>query len=48
MYELKHLKRKLMLRDFKRYEMLMKVTFPRANHVFKVVTGDIEPWERPY
>ncbi len=48
LYELKHLKRKLMLRDFKRYETLMKVVFPRPNPVFKVVNGDIELWERPY
>ena len=47
-YELKHLKRKLKLRDFRRYEKLMKVTFPRPNPVFKVVMGDIEHWERPY
>lgn len=48
LYELKHLKRKLKLRDFGRYEMLMKVTFPKSNVVFKVINGDIEPWERPY
>lgn len=48
MYELKHLKRKLKLRDFKAYLMLIKVTAPRPNPVFKVVKGDMESWERPY
>jgi len=46
-YELKHLKRKLKLRDFSRYETLMNVTFPRPNPIFEIVKGDIEPWERP-
>lgn len=48
MYEFKHLKRKLKLRDFERYEMLMKVEFPKLNSIFKVVNGNIESWERPY
>lgn len=48
MYEFKHLKRKLKLRDFERYKMLMKVEFPKLNSIFKVVTGNIESWERPY
>ncbi|MBI5681420.1 MAG: hypothetical protein HZC47_11045 [Methanobacterium sp.] len=48
LYELKHLKRKLKLRDFKRYEKLMEVKFPEPNPIFKVVTGNIESWERVY
>ena len=47
-YEIKHLKRKLKLRDFGKYEMLMKVEFPMPNSIFKVVNGTIEPWERSY
>lgn len=48
MYELKHLRRKLKLRDFNEYEILMKVKFPEPNPIFKVIKGDIEQWERPY
>jgi len=47
-YELKHLKRKLKLRESGRYETLMKLIFPKPNPVFEVVNGDIESWERPY
>ncbi|MCZ3364373.1 MULTISPECIES: pyrimidine dimer DNA glycosylase/endonuclease V [Methanobacterium] len=48
LYEFKHLKRKLKIRDPERYDVLMNLDFPRSNPVFKVVTGDIESWERPY
>ena len=48
LYELKHLKRKLKLRDLNGYERLMKINFPNPNPIFKVVEGDIESWERPY
>jgi hypothetical protein len=48
MYEFKHLKRKLKLRDVAAYKILKTVTFPRPNPIFEVIKGDIEPWERPY
>ena len=48
LYEFKHLKRKLEVRDHGRYETLQKVDFPRPNPVFEVVEGDIEFWERPH
>ncbi|MGZ7117378.1 MAG: pyrimidine dimer DNA glycosylase/endonuclease V [Methanobacterium sp.] len=47
-YELKHLKRKLKVRDIDKYEELKKIEFLEVNSIFKVVKGDIEPWERPY
>ncbi len=48
LYEFKHLKRKLKIRDHERYEVLVNLDFPMPNPVFKVVKGDIESWERPY
>lgn len=48
MYELKHLKRKLKLRDIERYKELKKIKFPDPNPIFRVIEGDIESWERPY
>ncbi|MGZ7095791.1 MAG: pyrimidine dimer DNA glycosylase/endonuclease V, partial [Methanobacterium sp.] len=47
-YELRHLKRKLKVRDIDKYEELKKIEFLEVNSIFKVVKGDIEPWERPY
>ena len=47
-YEFKHLMRKLKIRDVDKYNEVMKVEFPDINAVFKVVKGDIEPWERSY
>ena len=48
LYEFKHLKRKLKVRDPERYKLLMNLDFPSPNPVFKVVNGDVESWERPY
>ena len=47
LYELKHLKRKLKLRDLNGYKRLIKINFPKPNPIFKVIEGDIESWERP-
>ncbi len=47
-YELKHLKRKLKERDVICYNKLNKIKSLEVNPVFKVIKGDIEPWERPY
>jgi hypothetical protein len=48
LYEFKHLKRKLKIRDIYKYDELNEIKFPDVNPVFKVVKGDIELWERPY
>ncbi|HML06237.1 MAG TPA: hypothetical protein VK426_10725, partial [Methanobacterium sp.] len=48
LYELKHLKRKLKIRDINKYDELKNIKFPEVNPVFKVVKGNIESWERPY
>lgn len=47
-YEIKHLLRKLKVRDIKRYEKLVNLDIIDVNPVFDVVSGDIEEWERPY
>ncbi len=47
-YEFKHLKRKLKIRDIDGYNQLLKVKTIELNTVFKVISGDIESWERPY
>jgi hypothetical protein len=46
LYELEHLKRKLKLRDMEKYNKLKNVDLPLPNPLFKVVKGDVEPWER--
>ena len=48
LYEFKHLKRKLKIRNTERYNLLINLDFPKPNPVFEVVKGDIESWERPY
>ena len=45
-HELKHLKKKLRLRDTEKYRELDKVKVPLPNPIFKVVKGKIEPWEK--
>ncbi len=45
MYELKHLKSKVKLRDPSKYIKLLKITEPETNPVFCVIQGDIEDWE---
>ena len=45
MYELKHLRGKLKLRDSNKYIELLKITKPETNPVFLVVQGDVEEWE---
>ena len=44
-YELEHLKRKLDVRDHARYLELENLDIPLINPIFKVVEGDVEPWE---
>ena len=45
-YELKHLKRKLKQRNMEKYHEIKNVDLPLPNPFFKVVKGNIEPWER--
>jgi len=47
-YEVKHLKRKLIKRDLKKYEELKKAEEPQLNPIFRAVKGEIESWERPF
>ena len=45
-YELEHLKAKLKSRDAGKYEEIKTVVNPEPHPLFKVVPGDIEPWEK--
>ena|ERR1700741_393212 len=44
-YEVKHLLRKLKLRDPKKYRELKKIQDFKPHPLFKVIEGDIEDWE---
>jgi hypothetical protein len=44
-YERSHLLAKLQVRDRLRYEVLLKVSVPEPHPLFRVVPGDVEPWE---
>lgn len=44
-YELRHLKRKLKQRDPEAYRRLRRIARPQAHPLFRVVAGEIEPWE---
>jgi Pyrimidine dimer DNA glycosylase len=44
-FECKHLRSKLKVRDQIKYKELLKINLPDTNPVFRVVEGDIEPWE---
>ena len=44
-FECKHLRSKLKVRDQIKYNELLKINLPDTNPVFRVVEGDIEPWE---
>ncbi len=45
-YEFEHLKKKLRERDPERYENLKCVKIPRRHPLFRVIKGDVEPWEK--
>lgn len=45
LYEWKHLKEKLKIRDIRKYKELLDIDFPELNPLFKVVEGEIEKWE---
>jgi hypothetical protein len=44
-YETEHLKKKLNIRDQKRYEALKNEEMLSENPIFKLVKGEIESWE---
>jgi hypothetical protein len=44
-FECKHLRSKLKVRDQIKYNELVKINLPDTNPIFRVVEGDIEPWE---
>ncbi|HEX7468092.1 MAG TPA: pyrimidine dimer DNA glycosylase/endonuclease V [Methanobacterium sp.] len=44
-FECKHLRSKLKVRDQIKYNELLKINLPDTNPIFRVVEGDIEPWE---
>jgi Pyrimidine dimer DNA glycosylase len=45
-YEWRHLLRKLRLRSPKRYAQWRQEAHPKPHPLFKIVPGNIEPWER--
>lgn len=45
-YELNHLLKKLKYRDLDQYQQLKQIELPLSNPIFKVIPGDIEPWEK--
>ena len=45
-YEWRHLLRKLAKRSPRQYEHWRRERAPSAHPLFKVVAGDVEPWER--
>lgn len=45
LYEWRHLKEKLRLRDAKRFAQIAGLDEPSAHPLFKIIEGDIEAWE---
>ena len=45
-YEIGHLKDKLEKRDKEQYERILKVNVPLPHPIFRVVSGNVESWER--
>jgi hypothetical protein len=45
-FELVHLKRKLKLRDIDKYRIIENEQMPKPHPFFKIITGDIEKWEK--
>lgn len=44
-YELRHLRRKLKTRDRQAFERLPDARMPAPHPMFRVIAGEIEPWE---
>lgn len=47
-YEFTHLKNKLEKRDLTRYKDISKITETEVSHIFKIIDGEIEEWEKTY
>ncbi len=45
-FELNHLKRKLWMRDRRKYHTLKNIQFPSVHPLFHINEGEIEEWER--
>ncbi|ACK41690.1 MULTISPECIES: pyrimidine dimer DNA glycosylase/endonuclease V [Dictyoglomus] len=45
-YEFQHLLKKLIIRDIKKYKEIKNTKKIEVHPIFKVIAGDIEPWER--
>lgn len=45
-YELRHLKKKLWVRDRRLYFKIVNITDPAPHPMFRVIVGRIEPWEK--
>lgn len=45
LYEWKHLKEKLKIRDMGKYKESLQIDFPEVNPLFELIKGEIEEWE---
>jgi len=46
LYEWGHLQKKLKVRDLARHKKCGSVKIPEPHPLFRIVTGDVQPWER--
>ena len=46
LYEWKHLQEKLKVRDLARYKECRSLKVPAPHPLFRIVAGDVQPWER--
>lgn len=46
LYEWSHLRRKLETRDPARHERCRSIPSPEPHPLFRIVPGDVQPWER--
>jgi hypothetical protein len=46
LYEWAHLLKKLRLRDPARFQALRRLAAPKPHPAFRIVAGDVRPWER--
>ena len=45
-YEYEFLKKKLLVRDSEKHENISKISDIECNPVFRIIEGEIEPWEK--
>jgi hypothetical protein len=45
-FEFNHLKKKLMLRDDKKFKEIKDIGKPEANALFRIIQGHVESWEK--